>query len=98
MNTNEQQLTYQTVPKMMTTEVALLTLIDQFKVHCPRLKLSLFIKVQTKSLRYGGLVTNLPDRFLTSAADTCVSSHGSECSGSLATDFSQGVYSSGLSE
>lgn len=45
----------------------------------------------TKSSRYEGLVNNLPDRVLTSAADSCVSLHGSERGGSIASDFSQSV-------
>ena len=52
----------------------------------------------TKSLRYEGLVTSLPDDVLTSAADSFVSLHGPECGGFLASDFSQDVCLSGSSE
>ena len=82
---------------MMTTEVCAVNINRSVESPLCQVK-ALNVYQATKSLRYEGLVTNLLNRFFDLAGDSCVSSHGSECSGSLASDFSQGVRSSGLSE
>ena len=59
---------------------------------------ALNVYLATNSLRYEGQIINLTDVVLTSAAESFVSLHGSEHGGSLVSDFSQGVCSSGSSE
>ena len=73
---------------MRITEVCTLNIKRSVQSSLSQVK-ALNVYQATKSLRYEGLVTNLPDHVLTSAAETHVSSHGSECGGSLASDFSQ---------
>ena len=75
---------------MTITEACTLNLNRSVKSSLSQVK-ALIVYQATKSLRYEGLVTNLPDRVLTSVVDSCVSLHGSERGGSLAGDVSQGV-------